>query len=102
MNLNISLICVIHQNRQGQIRGTAGVEQLANIVIKLYRDNTDLNEWRRNVTKVVVEKNRFCGRTGPACWLWYNGITGRLEELTQEEIDKYEEGESIRDTEISF
>jgi hypothetical protein len=68
MNLNIALICVIHQNRQGQIRGTAGVEQLANIVIKLYRDNKDLNEWRRNVTKVVVEKNRFCGRTGPACF----------------------------------
>jgi hypothetical protein len=60
---------VIHQNRQGQIRGTAGVEQLANIVIKLYREHTDKNEWRRNVTKVMVEKNRFCGRTGPACWL---------------------------------
>ena len=35
MELNIAVIAVIHQNRQGQIRGTAGVEQLANMVIKL-------------------------------------------------------------------
>lgn len=102
MNLNIALIVVIHQNRAGQIRGTAGVEQLANIVIKLYRDNTDLDEWRRNVTKVVVEKNRFSGRTGPACWLWYNGTTGRLEELGPELVTRYEEGNSANDTDIPF
>lgn len=102
MELNLALICVIHQNRQGQIRGTAGVEQLANIVIKLYREHTDQDEWRRNVTKVVVEKNRFCGRTGPACYLWYNGITGRLRELTQEEVTTYEEGTSLRDDQQPF
>jgi twinkle protein len=102
MELNLSLICVIHQNRQGQIRGTAGVEQLANIVIKMYRDNTDLDEWRRNVTKLVVEKNRFSGRTGPACWLSYNGITGRLTELNPEEVLRYEEGGTIRDYEVAF
>jgi hypothetical protein len=56
MNLNIALIVVIHQNRQGQIRGTAGVEQLANIVIKLYREHTDKNEWRRNVTKSWLKR----------------------------------------------
>jgi predicted ATP-dependent serine protease len=102
MQLNISLIVVIHQNRQGQIRGTAGVEQLANIVIKLYRENTDADAWRRNVTKVVVEKNRFCGRTGPACYLWYNDITGRLEELGVEDVERYEAGEGKRDDEFSF
>lgn len=102
MELNLSLLCVIHQNRQGQIRGTAGVEQLANIVIKMYRDNTDLDEWRRNVTKLVVEKNRFSGRTGPACWLSYNGATGRLSELNPEEVARYEEGGTIRDHEIAF
>jgi twinkle protein len=102
MELNLALICVIHQNRNGQIRGTAGVEQLANIVIKMYRDNTDVDEWRRNVTKLVVEKNRFSGRTGPACWLSYNGLTGRLSELTQEEAQKYEEGGTIRDYEVAF
>jgi twinkle protein len=102
MELNLALICVIHQNRAGQIRGTAGVEQLANIVIKMYRQHTDLDEWRRNVTKLVVEKNRFSGRTGPACWLSYNGVTGRLSELTPEEVQRYDAGETVRDYEVAF
>ena len=92
MERDLAIICVIHQNRQGQIRGTAGVEQLSNIVISLERDKTDPNEWRRNVTKVTVEKNRFCGRTGPASYLFYNEMTGRLTELTKEEVVEYENG----------
>lgn len=95
MELNIAVLAVIHQNRQGQIRGTAGVEQLANIVMKLHRDKTDPDEWRRNVTKIVIEKNRFCGKTGPACYLAYQPETGRLVELTREEIDKYESGQTV-------
>lgn len=92
MELNISVICVIHQNRQGQIRGTAGVEQLANIVLKLSRERLSEDPWRRNVTKVVVEKNRFCGRTGPGCYLHYNEHTGRLNELTDEQVKAYNAG----------
>jgi len=92
MNLNIWVGAVIHINRQGQIRGSAGPEQIANIVVKLHRDKTDSDPWRRNVTSLVVEKNRFCGRTGPACYLFYNEITGRLEELTKEAADIYEKG----------
>lgn len=99
MELNIALIGVIHQNREGKIRGTAGVEQLSNIVIKASRAVTDNDPWRRNVMKIVIEKNRFCGRCGPACYLWYNEITGRLTELTDDEIKRYEEGGSIRDDE---
>ncbi len=92
MELNIAVICVIHQNRQGQIRGTAGVEQLANIVFKLYRERLSEDPWRRNVTKIVVEKNRFCGRTGPGCYLHYNDHTGRLEALSDEQIKVYNAG----------
>ena len=102
MELNIALICVIHQNRQGQIRGTAGVEQLANIVIKIRRDITDPDAWRRNITTVMVEKNRFCGRTGPAGHLWYNEMTGRLDELNAEEAQQFENGEKKRDDEYAF
>jgi len=94
MNLHICVIAVIHINRQGQVRGSAGPEQIANIVIKLHRDKTDPDPWRRNVTSLVVEKNRFCGRTGPACFLFYNEITGRLEELTKEAGEVYEKGGS--------
>ena len=94
MELNMAVIAVIHVNRQGQIRGTAGVEQLANIVMRLERSRTDNDPWRRNVTKITIEKNRFCGRSGPASYLWYNEATGRLTELNQEDIDVYESGGS--------
>jgi twinkle protein len=92
MELNIAVIAVIHVNRQGQIRGTAGVEQLSNIVIKLHREKLSEDPWRRNVVKLVVEKNRFCGRTGPGAYLWYNPDTGRLTELTDEQISIYNSG----------
>ena len=97
MELDLAVIAVIHTNRQGQIRGTAGVEQLANIVLRLERDKTDVNEWRRNVTKLTVEKNRFCGYTGMACCLWYNKDTGRLSELEDEERDVFLQGGQIAD-----
>ena len=76
MELDIAVVAIIHTNRQGQIRGTAGVEQLANIVMRLERNKNELDEWRRNVTRITVEKNRFCGYTGPASYLWYNPETG--------------------------
>ena len=102
MEANVALIAVIHQNRNGQIRGTAGVEQLANIILRLERDLTNPDPWRRNITKVWVEKNRFCGRTGPAAWLFFDDITGRLVELDDVAITKYEEGLSLNDSHIPF
>lgn len=102
MELNIALICVIHQNRAGLVRGTAGVEQVANIVIRLERDKTAANDWRRNVMKTVVEKNRFSGTTGPASYLFYNSKTGRLEELDVEEIIDYEAGNNRSEESFKF
>ncbi len=102
MELDLAVLAVIHTNRQGQIRGTAGVEQLANIVIRLERDKTEANEWRRNVTKISVEKNRFCGYTGPASYLWYNADTARLIELSDEEANVFERGGNLQDDEIPF
>lgn len=102
MNLNIALIVVVHQNRQGDIRGTAAIEQLANIVIRLDREIEDVNEWRQNVTKVTVTKNRFCGRCGPATYLYYNENTGRLIPLNKEQIDIYEAGGHMEDDQIPF
>lgn len=92
MNLDIAVFCVIHTNRNGEVRGSAGPEQVANCVIRLERDKKELNAWRRNVTRISVEKNRKFGRTGPACWLYYNEMTGRLEELTPELVEEFEHG----------
>lgn len=102
MELNIACLCIIHQNRAGLVRGTAGVEQVANIVIRLERDKTAANEWRRNVLKTTVEKNRFSGTTGPGSYLHYNNKTGRLEELSKEECDEYEAGHERRDDQVPF
>ena len=73
-----------------------------NNVIRLDRDKTDANEWRRNILKTTVEKNRFSGTTGPASYLHYNSATGRLEELTMEEKDEYESGNGRRDDQVPF
>lgn len=94
MELNIAVIAVIHLNRQGLIRSSAGPEQLANIVMQIFRKKEDLDDWRRNVTKLVIKKNRFCGRTGPSTYLFYDPMTGRLSELSKEDIQKYEAGEA--------
>ena len=102
MEKDLAIIAVIHQNRAGEIRGTAGVEQLANIVMKLHREPTDASEWRRNVTKIVIQKNRFCGRAGPCCYLFWNDMTGRLEELSKDQITEYENGGTGAGQEIPF
>jgi replicative DNA helicase len=102
MELNIAVFCVIHTNRDGQARGSAGPEKVANIHLSLHRDKKDPDPWRRNVLKIEVEKNRFSGRTGPCLWLFYNPMTGRLDLLDDDAITKYEEGLSINDSEIPF
>lgn len=90
MELNVAVIAVIHQNRNNQIRSSAGPEQIANITIKLHREMEDPDEWRRNVTKVSIQYNRFCGRTGPCCYLFYQQETNRLVELDAAEVARYE------------
>lgn len=94
MNLNICVVCVMHINRQGQARGSAGPEQVANNVIRLERDKKDNDPWRRNVTRMIVEKCRLSGRTGIACHVFYNEVTGRLEELSRELAESFEQGGS--------
>jgi twinkle protein len=97
MELNIAVICVIHTNRAGMARGSAGPEKVANIHLSLYRDKKAKDEWLRNITVVTIEKNRFCGRTGPAIYLEYNPKTNRLTELTPDLVSLYEDGRSPRD-----
>jgi len=95
MELNIAVVCVIHTNRTGQARGSAGPEKVANLHIHLLRDKEESDEWRRNVVKLVIKKNRFVGKTGPSSYLWYNPDTGRLAELDKDEIEQYEQGSSV-------
>lgn len=94
---DIAVFCVIHTNRAGQARGSAGPEKVANIHMSLERDKKDPDEWRRNVMKITIEKNRFCGRTGPCVWAMYDQETGRLKELSEEDAIIYEQGGAHRE-----
>lgn len=102
MELNIAVFCVIHTNREGQARGSAGPEKVANIHFSLTRNKKDPDDWRRNVLKLEIEKNRFCGRTGPCLWLFYDGETDRLIPLDDEQIVRYESGGTLNDSELSW
>jgi len=94
MKLKICVVAVIHQNRQGQIRGTAGVEQLSNDIFKLERERESPDDWRRNIVKLTIQKNRFSGMGGQV-YLFFDSKAGRLMELTEDEINTYERGGTI-------
>lgn len=66
------------QTSLSQLRGSAAIAQLSDIVIGLERDQQD--EKRKNQTVVRVLKNRFSGETGVLGYLDWDRDTGRLAE----------------------
>ena len=91
---NISLIIVSHLKRPSdkgheegaatslaQLRGSASIAQLSDMVISLERNGQHDDPLIRNTTNVRVLKNRFNGDTGPACSLLYSKTTGRMVEV---------------------
>jgi twinkle protein len=97
----ITLICVSHLKRPStsnkghedgeavslsQLRGSGAIAQLSDAVITLERNSMSTDATIRNTTKVAVAKNRFNGLTGPACSLKYDMNTGRMVEVTVEDL----------------
>lgn len=62
-----------------QLRGSAAIAQLSDMVIGMERNQQDPDE--AHITTVRVLKNRYTGETGIACRLSYNKETGRLTEV---------------------
>jgi len=62
------------------LRGSAAIAQLSDMVIGLERNQQHKDEEVRNTTTVRVLKNRFAGLTGPACYLYYDKDSGRMTE----------------------
>jgi twinkle protein len=104
MECQIVLILVSHLKRpegkgheQGamtelsQLRGSAAIGQLSDIVIGLERDQQD--EKYRNVSILRVLKSRRSGETGIGGWLAYNKTTSRLTELLDDPFYEAEEKE---------
>ena len=99
---NISLIIVSHLKRPegkgheegaatglNQLRGSASIAQLSDIVIGIERDAQNSDEIIRNTTHFRVLKNRFSGITGPAGSALYSLDTGRMtdyEPIDTEEV----------------
>lgn len=100
VELNIHLCIIAHARRTAgkpleeggkvslsDIRGTAGIGQLSNIVMGLERDGQNEDSILKNTTRVRVVKNRFSGRTGLACNLLYDETSGRMTEVEAKEAD---------------
>ena len=69
-----------------QLRGSASIGQLSDMVIGLERDAQNDDPEIRNTTRIRVLKNRFSGITGPCCDLKYDIDTGRLNEVTSSDF----------------
>jgi twinkle protein len=67
-----------------ELRGSAAIAQLSDIVIGLERNQQHEDPIVRNQTTLRVIKNRFSGLTGPACKLQYTAETGRLKEVIED------------------
>ena len=68
-----------------QLRGSASIAQLSDIVLGLERDGQADDIIVRNTTAVRVLKNRFSGETGRCADLYFDSTTGRMVESTLEE-----------------
>lgn len=102
--LGIGMIVVSHLRRPegrgheegastslAQLRGSAAIGQLSDIVIGLERDQQSEDE--RDITTVRVLKNRYTGETGVGGDLRYDQRTGRLLDfgtVTKEAFDGVE------------
>ena len=98
--LEITLIAVSHLKRPNgnsghedgeavslsQLRGSGAIAQLSDAVITLTRNSMAEDPTIRHKTKVAIAKNRYTGDTGPACSLMYDLDTGRMNEITLEEL----------------
>ena len=69
-----------------QLRGSASIGQLADMVLGLERSAQHEDPIERNTTRVRVIKNRYSGETGKACAVLYDKHTGRMNEINEEAL----------------
>lgn len=73
--LDFALILVSHVNDEGLTRGSRYISKIVDIRIDISRDKINPDPVIRNTTTLIVSKNRFCGRTGPAGELKFDPAT---------------------------
>ena len=78
--LDVGLHLVCHTSGDRTLRGSKGISKLADAVIFLERDKHHEDPVVANTTTVVVDKNRWAGDVGTACYLAYDKHTHRMTE----------------------
>jgi twinkle protein len=76
--LDFALIIVSHVNDEGKTRGSRYISKVSTIRIDLDRNFLSSDPIARNTTSMVISKNRFCGRTGPAGTYVFDPVTYTL------------------------
>jgi twinkle protein len=89
---DVCLHLVSHVSEGRSLRGSKGISKLADAVIFLERDKHHEDPEIANTTMVVVDKNRWAGDVGTACYLRYDKFTGRMTECEKpEELEVVDE-----------
>jgi twinkle protein len=87
--LDFALIVVSHVNDDGLTRGSRNISKIADIRIDLSRDVESPDPVVRRTTHLMISKNRFCGRTGPAGELLFDPVTYTLSEFLEPDNDNW-------------
>ena len=85
--LGFTLFLISHVNDDGKTRGSRNISKIADLNIYISRDLEANTKEERNVTHVMVKKNRFGATTGPAGKLWFDDKTFKLSELDEQAME---------------
>ena len=86
LECDIGIHLVSHTSGDRNLRGSKGISKLADAVIFLERDKHHPDPVVANTTQVVVDKNRWAGDVGTACYLAYDKYTGRMTETCAPDV----------------
>jgi len=81
-----------HDITEDDALGSSAIKQVSYNLILASRDKLADTQGERNSIRLVVAKNRRCGKTGLGSWLMYDNDTLRLEEGSDPEEFKTDEG----------
>lgn len=79
--LDFCLFLVSHENANEGTRGSANIENIADLWFRVNRDKLSPDPEKRNLVEIVVKKNRFGSDTGPAGVLKFDKHSYTLDEL---------------------
>ena len=78
--LNVGIVSIAHENDDGQIRDCRMIGKRASVVVQLKRDKMNEDNEKKNLTDLLVTKNRPASMTGHAGTLRFDPDTFVLEE----------------------